>query len=89
MEPTDKGMAVTRTSADAKVVAALQGHAGEVTELVQDGMMGMRRGMMTRMAMGGGGMGPGMGMGGRGMGGHMGGAGPAGHEPAGSSGHTH
>ena len=49
----------------------------------------MRRGMMTRMAMGGGGMGPGMGMGGRGMGGHMGGAGPAGHEPAGSSGHTH
>lgn len=95
VEPTDKGMAVTRTSADAKVVAALQGHAGEVTELVQDGMMGMRRGMMTRMAMGGGGMGPGMGMGGRGMGmgsgmgGHMGGAGPAGHEPAGSSGHTH
>ena len=32
-------------------MAALQGHAGEVTELVQDGMAGMRRGMMARMAM--------------------------------------
>ena len=31
---TDRGTVVTRTSADAKVVAALQGHAAEVTELV-------------------------------------------------------
>lgn len=69
VEPTDKGMVVTRTSVDAKVVAALQGHAGEVTELVQDGMVGMRRGMMSRMAMGSSGMGHGMGMGmGSGMG---------------------
>jgi hypothetical protein len=55
VEMTDKGAVVTRTSADAKVVAALQAHAGEVTELVQDGMAGMRRGMMARMAMGPGG----------------------------------
>lgn len=52
---TDKGSVVTRTSKDAKVAAALQAHAGEVTELVQDGMAGMRRGMMARMAMGPGG----------------------------------
>jgi hypothetical protein len=49
---TDKGSIVTRTSTDPKVVAALQAHAGEVTELVEDGMAGMRRGMMARMAMG-------------------------------------
>jgi len=55
VEVTDKGAIVTRTSKDAKVVAALQGHAGEVTELVQDGMARMRRGMMSRMAMGPGG----------------------------------
>jgi hypothetical protein len=52
---TDKGAVVTRTSTDPKVIAALQGHAGEVTELVQDGMVAMRRGMMKRMAMGPGG----------------------------------
>jgi hypothetical protein len=49
---TEKGSVVTRTSTDAKVVAALQGHAAEVTELAQEGMTAMRRGMMTRMAMG-------------------------------------
>lgn len=70
VEMTAKGAAVTRTSADPKVVAALQAHAEEVTELVKDGMFAMRRGMMTRMAMNGGagrgmgpGTGPGMGMG--------------------------
>lgn len=52
VEMTEKGAAVTRTSADAKVVAALQGHAAEVTELAQEGPVAMRRGMMTRMAMG-------------------------------------
>jgi hypothetical protein len=52
---TEKGSIVTRTSTDDKVVAALQAHAGEVTELVQDGMAGMRRGMQARMAMGPGG----------------------------------
>jgi len=49
---TERGSAVTRTSTDAKVVAALQGHAAEVTELAQEGPVAMRRGMMTRMAMG-------------------------------------
>jgi len=58
VEMTEKGAVVTRTSTDAKVVAALQGHAGEVTELVQDGMAAMRRGMMSRMAMGAAGPGP-------------------------------
>lgn len=52
VEATEKGSVVTRTSADPKVAAALQGHAAEVTELVQDGMVAMRRGMMGRMAMG-------------------------------------
>jgi hypothetical protein len=52
VEVTEKGSIVTRTSTDAKVVAALQGHAAEVTELAQEGMVAMRRGMMARMAMG-------------------------------------
>lgn len=52
VEVTDKGSIVTRTSSDAKVVAALQGHAAEVTELAREGMVAMRRGMMSRMAMG-------------------------------------
>ena len=52
VEVTDKGAIVKRTSTDAKVVAALQGHAAEVTELAQQGMVAMRRGMMARMAMG-------------------------------------
>jgi hypothetical protein len=52
VEVTEKGTIVTRTSSDAKVVAALQGHAAEVNELVQEGMVAMRRGMMSRMAMG-------------------------------------
>jgi len=52
VEMTDKGSVVIRTSTDAKVVTALQGHAAEVTELAQEGMGGMRRGMMARMAMG-------------------------------------
>lgn len=52
VEWTEKGSVVTRTSTDAKVVAALQGHAAEVTELAQDGPMAMMRGMMSRMAMG-------------------------------------
>jgi hypothetical protein len=47
---TERGSVVTRTSTDAKVVAALQGHAAEVTELAQEGMAAMRRGMMRRMA---------------------------------------
>ena len=52
VEVTEKGSIVTRTSTDAKVVAALQGHAAEVTELAQEGPVAMMRGMMSRMAMG-------------------------------------
>jgi len=52
VEVTEKGSVVTRTSTDARVVAALQGHAAEVTELVQEGPIAMRRGMMSRMAIG-------------------------------------
>ncbi len=46
---TEKGAAVTQSSADAKVVAALQAHAGEVSELARDGMPAMMRGMRSRM----------------------------------------
>jgi hypothetical protein len=63
VETTEKGAVVTQTSSDAKVVAALQGHADEVTELARDGMVAMRRGMMARMAMGPGGPMRGMGRG--------------------------
>lgn len=52
---TDKGAIVTRTATDAKVVAALQGHAGEVTELVQEGPTAFHRGLSARVAMGPGG----------------------------------
>lgn len=55
VEMTDKGAIVTRTSTDAKVVAALQAHAGEVTELVQEGPTAFHRGLGSRMAMGPGG----------------------------------
>lgn len=79
VEMTAMGAVVTRTSTDAKVAAALQGHAGEVTELVQDGMAAMRRGMMARMAMGPGGPRTGMGAGQS--------RGDA--APAAASGHTH
>jgi hypothetical protein len=46
---TEKGAAVTQTSADTKVVAALQAHAGEISELARDGMAAMMRGMRSRM----------------------------------------
>jgi len=49
VEMTEKGSIVTQTSADAKVVAALQAHAGEVDELARDGMAAMMRGMRSRM----------------------------------------
>jgi len=52
VEMTDKGAVVIQTSADAKVVAALQAHATEVTELVQEGPTAFHRGMNARMAMG-------------------------------------
>jgi hypothetical protein len=49
VEPTPKGVIVTQTSADPKLVAALQAHAGEVSELARDGMAAMMRGMQARM----------------------------------------
>lgn len=61
IEYTQSGAVVTQTSSDTKVVAALQAHAAEVTELAQDGMFAMRRGMMSRMAQGPRGMGRGPG----------------------------
>ena len=55
VELTDKGAIVTRTSSDAKVVAALQAHADEVTELVKEGPVAFHRGIGARRAMGPGG----------------------------------
>ena len=46
---TDKGSTVTQTSADPKVVAALQAHAVEVSELARDGMAAMMRNMRANM----------------------------------------
>ena len=51
VETTEKGLVVTQTSSDAKVVAALQEHATEVDELVRDGMVAMMRNMRANMAM--------------------------------------
>jgi len=54
VESTDRGSAVTQTSGDPKVVAALQAHALEVSELARDGMAAMMRaaraGMMGQTA---------------------------------------
>lgn len=47
-EYTDKGVAVVQTSDDPALVEALQGHAAEVTEMVDEGMAAMMRGMMQR-----------------------------------------
>jgi hypothetical protein len=55
VEFTDKGAIVTRTSTDAKVAAALQAHADEVTELVKEGPVAFHRGIDARNAMGPGG----------------------------------
>ncbi|MEX2466762.1 MAG: hypothetical protein WD995_07620, partial [Gemmatimonadota bacterium] len=40
------GVAVVQTSDDPEIVEALQAHAAEVTELVDEGMIAMMRGMM-------------------------------------------
>jgi len=49
VENTAKGSVVTQTSADRTVVAALQGHAREVSELARDGMAAMQRSAMASM----------------------------------------
>lgn len=62
IEYTSTGVAVVQTSDDPALVTALQAHAAEVTELVDEGMMAMMRGMMQsgRQGMMGGGMRGGM-----------------------------
>jgi hypothetical protein len=50
VETTTQGSIVVQTSGDPTVVAALQAHAAEVSELVRDGMAAMRRAMMRRHA---------------------------------------
>jgi hypothetical protein len=57
-EYTTTGVAVVQTSDDPALVEALQAHAAEVTELVDEGMIAMMRGMMQGGA--GGMMGGGM-----------------------------
>ncbi len=51
VETTDKGMAVTQTSSDSAVVAALQAHAAEVNDLVRDGRIAMMRSARASMGM--------------------------------------
>jgi hypothetical protein len=46
IERTATGVAFTQTSDEPAVVAALQAHAEEVSELVREGMVAMMRGMM-------------------------------------------
>lgn len=47
IEQTAKGVVVTQTSADPATVAALQGHAGEVSELARGGMAALMRQVMA------------------------------------------
>lgn len=46
---TEKGVVVTQTSTDVKVVSALQAHAVEVSELARDGMPAMMRAARASM----------------------------------------
>ena len=50
-EPTATGIVVVQTSADQETVAALQQHASEVTDFVNDGMAGMHAAMMKNGGM--------------------------------------
>lgn len=58
VETTDKGAIMTQTSGDAAVVAALQAHAVEVSELVRDGRLAMMRSARAAMGTGRAGFGP-------------------------------
>jgi hypothetical protein len=49
VETTSTGIVVTQTSRDRAAVAALQQHASEVTDFVQDGMAAMHRATMKTM----------------------------------------
>jgi len=48
-EVTAKGVVIVQTSSDPATVAALQQHAGEVTDLAKRGMMAMHEAMMKNM----------------------------------------
>jgi hypothetical protein len=50
VEMTDKGATMTQTSSDPAIVAALQAHAVEVSELVRDGRFAMMRSAQAAMA---------------------------------------
>lgn len=52
IETTDDGVWVTQTSTDPEVVAALQTHAGEVSDMAQRGMQAVHEMMMQRAAAG-------------------------------------
>jgi len=58
VETTDKGSVVTQISSDSTVVAALQAHAVEVSELVRDGRLAMMRSARAAMGAGRAGFGP-------------------------------
>jgi hypothetical protein len=51
VETTETGSIVTQTSSDSTVVAALQAHAVEVSELARDGMAAMMRSARANMGM--------------------------------------
>ncbi len=48
IELTDKGIVVVQTSDDPEVVAALQTHAGEVSDMADRGMEAVHKAMMKR-----------------------------------------
>jgi len=50
IETTDDGVWVTQTSTDPEVVAALQTHAGEVSDMAERGMQAVHELMMERAA---------------------------------------
>jgi len=50
IETTDEGVWVTQTSTDPEVVAALQTHAGEVSDMAARGMQAVHEMMMRRAA---------------------------------------
>ena len=50
IETTDRGIIVTQTSDDPEVVAALQTHAGEVSDMAARGMQAVHEMMMARAA---------------------------------------
>lgn len=50
IETTDDGVWVTQTSTDPEVVAALQTHAGEVSDMAERGMQAVHEMMMERAA---------------------------------------